>query len=146
MAKLKTEIKRLEDHLLVRVTGAYDLDEALDGFALVLAACQITGVTRVIVDFRRLDGIPSATEKVIYAQGAAQHYEDYLKTGGQALKIAYLGAAMALDSYEPGLDIALQRNLSTRLFTSEKDACHWLKLESADRIDTSHRVVEAHLT
>ncbi len=128
MMNLKTEIRPLDDHLLVLATGEYNLDEALDGFALVLAACKLSEVTRVVVDFRCMNGIPHATEKVVYALGAAQHYEDYLKTGGLTLRIAFLGPQTALDSYEPGLDIGQQRNLPIRLFTSEKNAYGWLKI------------------
>ncbi len=138
MTKLMTEIKSLEDHLLVLATGEYDLDEALKGFTLVLGACKITGHTRVLVDFSCMEGIPRASEKVVYALGAAQHYEDHLKTGGQDLTIAYLGAATALNSYEPGLDIVQQRNLPIRLFHSREDACHWLKIEPPGRSGAPH--------
>ncbi len=138
MTKLKTEILPLEDHLLVLATGEYDIDEALDGLTLVLAACKITGLSRVLIDFGGMAGIPKATEKVIYALGVAQHYEEYLKTGGQALRIAYLGKATALNSYEPGLDIAQQRNLPIRLFNSKNDAYRWLKVEPPGRAVDAH--------
>ena len=133
MKKLKIDLEPYENHLLALVTGEYDLDEALEGFSLLLAACQLTGRTRVVVDFRRMGGIPQATEKTVYALIAAQYYEDYRKGGGQALRIAYLGAAPAVVAYEPGLDIVRQRNLPFRLFTSEQDAFSWLRIEPPEQ-------------
>ena len=132
MAKLKTEFKSLADHLLVVVTGEYDLAEAIGSMVLILDSCKITGLTRVLVDYRRMGSASQATEKVIYAMDVGQQYSQYLKSGGHALKIAYLGAASAVGFYKPGLEIARQQNLPIELFTSEKAAYRWLEIDPPD--------------
>ena len=128
MHRLEIDFKPLKDHLLVLVTGEYDVKEAIDGLSLALAACKLTGLSKIVFDFRPLDGVPQATEKVIYALGADRLYEDYLQAGGRILKIACLWTAAAVNSFEPGYDIALKWNLPLKLFTCEKDAYRWLQL------------------
>lgn len=89
-------------YLRVEVSGLYDLQDAIARFPLVISACRLTGLNKVLVDFRRLQGDIAATEKAVYSLEVREQYMRHLATGGERLRIAYLGAVPQVSTYEPG--------------------------------------------
>ena len=82
---IEANIIEHDTYLEVVVTGTYDMQEAIDRFPNVISACKSTGLSRVVIDFRDLVGIPAATQKIIYAFGIQDHYENYIANGGAPL-------------------------------------------------------------
>lgn len=123
---LDVKTNQYEEYLEVIVTGQYDMQDAIDKFPQVLDTCRLSGLSKVIIDFRELQGLPAATEKVIYAFGVEKHYVEHLSSGGQALQVAYVGKAPFVSTYEPGVEIAQSSGLPFRLFENINEAFEWL--------------------
>ena len=128
---LNIKIVHNDDNLEVVVTGSYDMREAINRFPLVLSVVRFTGVSKVLIDFRDLAGIPAATEKILYAFGIQEHYEDYISAGGHAIKVAYVGKEPIVNTFEPGLEVAQDTNMPFNLFTTIDEAYEWLGVNPA---------------
>ncbi len=128
---LNIKIVHNDDNLEVVVTGSYDMREAINRFPLVLSVVRFTGVSKVLIDFRDLAGIPAATEKILYAFGIQEHYEDYISAGGHAIKVAYVGKEPTVSTFEPGLEVAQDTNMPFNLFTTIDEAYEWLGVNPA---------------
>jgi hypothetical protein len=122
------KINQHDDYLEFVVTGSYDLNDAVNKFPHILDVCRLTGLQKVLIDYRELDREGGGTEKSLYAFGTVDQYQKYLKLGGPELQFAYLGPVVT--SYEPGLEIAQQSKLSVKLFDNYSDALEWLDVKS----------------
>ncbi len=127
--KIDTKFHNKTDHLLAEVTGEYDLNEAAQWFALVLHACSNYDKEKVLVDFRKLCGMPKATEKMLYAMNTVEKYFEYIRDSGMMLKVAYLGNAPHVSTFEPGLDHAKSLGIPVNVFTDEEEARTWLGIK-----------------
>ena len=126
MPKLDLTIDEHDDHLIARVAGDYDLQDAIDWFPAVVAACRRTGRTKVLIDYRGIEGIPAATQKVLYALGVVDQLAAHAAAGGAPLKLAYLGPARAVFSNDPGVEIGEQSGVDVGVFADEGEAREWL--------------------
>jgi hypothetical protein len=113
-------------HLRVEVTGTFDLQDAMARFPLVISACRLTGLTKVLIDSRRMQGDIAATEKAIYSLEVREQYLHHLASGGEPLRVAYLGSAPRVSTYEPGQELAERENLPFLTTTELEDAMLWL--------------------
>jgi hypothetical protein len=117
------------DYLEFVVTGSHDLNEAIDRFSHVLAACRRTGLKKVLIDYRELIYSVGGTEKTLYAFGTEDQYLKYFKSGGHELQIAYL--APKVMCYEPGAEIGRKvETLQFELFDKLNEALEWLDIKS----------------
>lgn len=89
---LKVEVTQHTDYLEFIVTGTYDLESAIAKFPLVIAACRQTGKSKVLIDHRVLAGEIMLTQELLYAHRTGEFYQNHLATGGQPLKIAFVGS------------------------------------------------------
>lgn len=128
---LDIKIIQHDAFLEVVVSGDYNMQEAIDRFPHLLSACRLAGSPKVLIDFRNLTGIPAATEKIIYAFGIKDHYDEYISAGGQELMVAYVGSAPHVSTYEPGLQIAKDSKMPFDLFTDIAEAYKWLGIRPA---------------
>lgn len=118
------------DFFEVVVTGTYYLQEAINKFHYVLTPCNITGISKFLVDFRKLSGDRAALEKIIYALEIQNRYFEHLAAGGPKLLVASVGNPSQTCAYEPGLEIARQSDMPFTLFTSIEDAYEWLDVHA----------------
>ncbi len=123
---VKADIIQRETFLEVIVSGTYDMQDAIREFGLLLSTCRLTGLSKVLIDFRALQGSPAATEKIIYAYGVVERYRDHLASGGNALDVAYLDNPSRAGDYEPGLDVAREAGVPFRLFKDADEARRFL--------------------
>lgn len=121
------------EYLEAIVTGAYDLNEAINKFSKLLDLCRVTGLDKVIIDYRELQREDSAVFKGLYAVRIEELYLNYIKSGGHELEIAYLGPYIL--PYEPGMEIAKQGELPIKLFDSPDEAMEWLDIKSTSKIE-----------
>lgn len=126
MKSIKISHIQHNKYLEFLVTGTFDLQDALDNFIKVLDICRLIKVSKVLIDFRKLRGLPFATEKSLYAFRAVEIYKKYLDFGGQPLKFAYVGIPPIVSSYKPGLKIARSSEVDVDLFTDINKAYDWL--------------------
>ena len=117
------------DYLEFIVTGSHDLNDAIDKFVHVLDVAKLTGLKKVLIDYRQLTYSAGGTEKTLYALGTEDQYLKYLESGGQELQIAYL--APAVHTYEPGAEIGKKiKSVQFELFEILDEALAWLKIKN----------------
>ncbi len=119
--------------LEVLVSGVFETQDAVDRFPELLSLCRKTGQRRVLIDYREMTGIPTSTEKTLYAFGIQDIYMTHLATGGQPMMVAYVGRPSQVSSFEPGVEVARSNDLPFRLFTSRDDAIAWLGSAAPDQ-------------
>jgi hypothetical protein len=83
---LMIDVTQDHPHWVFQVSGTYDLDEAVDRFGLVLAACKASGRQKVLIDYRNVVGAVAAVGKIIYTIRVAEQYEKYREFGGTPLR------------------------------------------------------------
>ena len=88
---MKVETQKQDDYLVFTVSGTYDLNDAIDKFPLVIAACRQTGVFKALIDHRGLMGDIPATLDILYSLQAVEFYQAYLSSGGTPIKFAFVG-------------------------------------------------------
>ena len=115
-------------YLEVVVASSYDFQETIDKFPHVLDICRITGLKKVLIDYKEIQNQGCATEKSLYALSSQDLYQSYLKVGGHALQIAYV--APMVTNYELGVEIAENSELPFRLFDKLNEAHAWLGVKS----------------
>ena len=80
---ISVETTQYSDHARVTISGTYDVQEAMRQFTDLVALSRRTGVTKILVDFRRLQGVPAATHKTMYALTIQEEYRTHLESGGR---------------------------------------------------------------
>ncbi len=116
------------DFLEIVVTGSYDLNDAVNKFPHVLDVCRLTGLQKVLIDYRDLQGEGGGIEKCIYVWGIAEHYQKYLTLGGHELQVAYIRPKVT--DYEPGVEIGNNIGLPFKLFDKPNETHKWLGVNS----------------
>jgi len=127
---IEVKVNQYGNFMEVIVTGTYDMQDAINRFPEVLSACRLSGISKVIIDFRRMEGVPAATEKALYGFGVQDHYRKHLLIGGQKVRVAYLGKSPFVSTYDPGLQIVRDSNMPFELFTNIEEAREWLGVKS----------------
>ena len=128
--KFGVDIIQMREYLQVMVSGNYDLQKAIDYFTWLLHICRLTRRKKVLIDFRSLKGEIAVSEKLIYAMNVIEHYHNNILTGGKPLQLAYVGKPSQVGIYEPGLQLAKQRNFPVMLTTDLNEAKNWLKIRT----------------
>jgi len=125
------EIKLIHHNNFLEViaSGVFNREEAIDRFPYVLSVCRLTKHDKVVIDYRDYIGERLATDKIIYAFGIQDHYNEYLANGGHQLKVAYVGKSDQISSFEPGLQYARKNNLPFELFSAFDEAYTWLGIK-----------------
>ena len=75
---LSINVIQHSDFFQIVVTGTYNLPEAIDKFPYVLTSCNMTGISKFLIDFRELSGDRAALEKIIYALEVQDRYFKHL--------------------------------------------------------------------
>lgn len=122
---MKFSFEKQATYLDVTVTGAFELDEAIEGFQQILDGCRATGLTAALVDFSGIVWKQSATFRVMFAMSARERYDRYLADGGKRMRMAFLGGERSFLSWQPGVEIAAAPGLGT--FTDRDAALAWLE-------------------
>jgi len=126
---LQVNLIQKPDYLYVEVSGVYEMQDAIYKFPLVISTCRLLGLDKALIDFRQLEGNIAATEKIIYAEGILDHYKLHLSSGGRPLRIAFVGKAPQVSTYEPGIDIANSEGIPFTLTTDLEESLSWLEAE-----------------
>ena len=61
---LEVEIIKHKEYVEAIVSGEYVLQEAVDKFSIVLSSCKISGLLKVLIDSRKLQGDIHAVQKI----------------------------------------------------------------------------------
>ena len=116
-AEFRVEGKRL----IVEVSGTYDIDESVQRFERIVAACRSIHLTDVLIDCRELEGRWSALQEVIYTSRRGAIHQAYVEAGGSPLCIAYVVNDALVSGRSPGFNAA-QRGGMDIYITTDFDA------------------------
>jgi|TARA_B100001964_G_C14053451_1_gene518084 hypothetical protein len=132
---LSVSIEACENHLYVQVKGVDNTVEAIDRFNEVLDACRQYNMSRVLIDFREVQGETFRFERYIYVTSIAEQIEQYLAAGGVPLRIAFVGPESMISDDKYGEDIAADHNLDMFETTEITEATEWLEIDSQQDLD-----------
>ena len=123
---MQVEFSDAGDYVLATVTGSYDLDEAVDWFGHLIAACRKLGKEKALIDYRTMTGVRGGIEEALYIEGVADLYRIHLSAAGAPLKLAYLAAPSWAESVISGAETAQRIGLDVFLTTELDEALQWL--------------------
>ncbi len=121
-AEFRVEGKRL----IVEVSGTYDIDESVQRFERIVAACRSMHLTDVLIDCREVEGRWSALQEVIYTSRRGAVYQAYVEAGGSPFRIAYVANDALVSGYSPGFDAAQRDGMDIHITTDFDAALAWL--------------------
>ena len=130
---IEVEIIQNKEHVEAIVSGDYDIQEAIEKFQVILSACQIAGLKKILIDFRELHGDIFAVQKVMYTHQVIDQVKNYFASEGKDLKFAYVGKAPQVSTNEPGLEIVENEGMQAIVIEDLDKAFKWL-----DVIDPEH--------
>jgi hypothetical protein len=124
---MKREFHDRGDHVLIVATGDFDLDEAVARLGDIFQACRHWGRDRVLMDTRGLEGEMDTTQEMAYASGWARHYQAHLGAGGHPLRMAFVGNAPFIKTWQPGINLAKKEGMDAHATTDMEEALEWLR-------------------
>ncbi|MHA2061302.1 MAG: hypothetical protein ACW963_03315 [Candidatus Sifarchaeia archaeon] len=125
---LEVEIIQHKEYVEAIISGEYDMQEAVNKFPPVLSACQIVGLSKVLIDFRKLHGDIYAVQKIMYTQQVLGQVKDYFATRSKDLQFAYVRKAPQVSTNEPGLEMAEREGIQVIVTDDINEAFEWLGL------------------
>ena len=128
---IEVEIIQNKEHVEAIVSGDYDIQEAIEKFQVILSACQIAGLKKILIDFRELHGDIYAVQKIMYTQQVVNQVKDCFASGAKDLQFAYVGKAPQVSTYEPGLEVVEREGMQAILTGDINEAYEWLGVKEA---------------
>ena len=110
--------------MVFSVSGTYDLNDAIDKFPRVIAACRQTGVFKALIDHRGLVGDIPATLDILYSLQAVEIYQAHLSSGGTPIKFAFVGKDPR--SWATGEEIGRDFGVEVLVTNDYQEAINWL--------------------
>ena len=112
------------------VAGAFDIKQAKQVFARILATAIAERRSRVLIDCRGVTSIPSTAERFELSTFIAGSQREVLRTGKlPELRVAIFGNRPFIDPKRFGETVALNRGASFKAAESEQEAMQWLEAE-----------------
>jgi len=121
-----TEFRVEGERLIVEVSGTYDIDESVQRFERIVAACRSQQLTQVLIGCRELEGHWSALQEVIYTSQRGAVYQSHLESGGNPLCIAYVVNDALVSGRSTGFDAAQKDGMDIYITTDIDAAMAWL--------------------
>ena len=123
---LEVEVIEHKEYVEANVSGEYDMQEAVDKFPIILITSQIAGLSKILIDFRKLHGNIYAVQKILYTLQVIDKVKNYFASRGKDMQFAYVGKAPQVSTYEPGLEIAEQEGMQAIVTDDINEAFEWL--------------------
>ena len=111
------------------VAGEYNIQQAIDKFSLVLSACLLSGLSKVLIDYRNLAGEVYAVQEMLYAKKIIAQIKSYAQLESENLRFAYVGKVPQVSTYNPGLEMAECEYIKAIVTDDIDKAFQWLELE-----------------
>ena len=118
---VSVDFSETSEILIARADGVYDLksDEAAD--RAIAARCKKGGFRRVLIDFRKVDGMPEASES--YHAGSSLDERGFTRN----MKLAVVDRTEFKKANEFYALVARNRGFMVRHFYTEHEALEWLR-------------------
>jgi len=115
------------EHLTVRVSGRFDLDEMRKSFLEMLKIMDTGKASKVLVDCFQLKGNPSAADRYFYAKFGADELWKFLRAKKMSeVQFAYVGTEPLIAKDGFGQTVAINRGVNVKNFDNIDDALMWL--------------------
>jgi len=129
---IEQEIIRHKKYIEIIASGEFDLRDAINNIPTVMHSCRLSGLSKVLIDYRKLNGDIFAVEKIIYAQESIDQYKNHLASGGKKLQFAYAGKIPQVSTYKPGLEAAASEGIKEVFVTDDIDEAYkWLGVKKS---------------
>ena len=126
---LTISIRPQTAHLLVCVSGIFNLKKSTENMDQIFDACNKYKMSRVLVDFREVKGCPSVMDNFDHVVFTAQKQIQNISTGGQHIRFAYLGSDPFLFNDTFSESVAANRGLDLKITTKIQEAARFLGIE-----------------
>ena len=112
-------------HLEVIASGCCKLEVVRKHFANILSESRLAGLACILIDHRSIEGLQTATSRVLLALTIQAEYELFQRVAESPLRIACLGLANAV-STRTGSVVFRSADLPVASFTNRTEAMEWL--------------------
>jgi len=123
----RAEVKVMSEYILCEVSGTFDGETSTDNFFQIIDLCRSSGRSGILMDMRKMDGIPDATERIFFMERIIKQHDIFLKFNNEPLRLALLTKTDVVGPYTPGLDLAKTRGFLATATSDEDQAIAWLK-------------------
>ena len=128
---LGVEVIQHKEYVEAIVSGEFDLQDAVDKFQVIIITCKISGLSKVLIDFRELEGDILALQKIICSFQVIEQVKLYFESKSSDIQFAYVGKAPQVSSYKPGLEIAKMEGIQAIVTVDINEAYEWLGVKAA---------------
>lgn len=130
---LEVEVIQHEEYVEAIVSGEFDLQDAVDKFPIIIITCKISGLSKVLIDYRKVQGDIFALQKIICSFEAIEQIKVYFASKSRNMQFAYLGKTPQVNSYKPGLELAGKAGIKAIVTVDINEAYEWLGVKAASR-------------
>ena len=123
----RAEVMVMPDYILCEISGKFESETSTDNFFQIIDLCRTSGRSGILMDMRKMDGIPDATERIIFMEKIINQHDIFLKFNDEPLRLALLAKKDVVGSYTPGMDVAKTRGFLATATSDENQAIAWLK-------------------
>jgi len=127
---LELEVIQHKEYVEAIVSGEFDLQDAVDKFQNIIITCKIAGLSKVLIDYRELEGDILALQKIICSFQVIEQIKLYFESESRNIQFAYLGKAPQVSSYKPGLEIAKMEGIQAIVTVDINEAYEWLGVKA----------------
>lgn len=125
---LEVKVVEYSDYLHYAVSGILESSEcSTDTFLELIAYCQSSGISNVLLDIRDIIGTINCTDKMGYFFKVTELHGGYLKFGGIPIRIALLGEVDFSSEGRSVQKFAAGRGFATLITSDLKAALGWLR-------------------
>jgi hypothetical protein len=129
----KYRVALQSDHLLVTLTGDFDITSAMEATAGGLTECWRYRASEVVVDFRSLKGSITTAERYDYASFVSGMMLDHAAKFGRPLRVAFVGSPNLVDPNKFGETVAVNRGAIVKVTTDMDEGLAWLRKRGEPR-------------
>jgi hypothetical protein len=122
------DFSRKEDYFFVVASGDCDVEYSIYMFYWVLDTCRLTGLSKVLIDYRNIGSKIAKVESILFAQGVIDKFKKYLKSEDSSLKISFLGTVSQV-SDDPNIDMLKREGLPVIVTADPQEARSWLGVQ-----------------
>ena len=127
---LNIHVELKEGYLYLLVEGTYDYPSLVNLSDISLKACAEHHVSKVLVDFRKMVGLPTDSERYAFAEQAAMKHDAMVAVGKiKRCRFAYLALSIQEDRKKLVETVSVNRGMLTIVTTDMKVALDWLVVE-----------------
>lgn len=126
--ELAIEVQSAQSYLYIRVLGTYEIERAKALFIDALKAADNSGQSRILIDYREMQGTASTIDNYDYSDFVASYLlERQLDEERPQLRLAYVGSGINFDPSRFAETVAVNRGVEVLNTDNMEAAIEWLQ-------------------